>query len=98
MGKNELIPLLGAEDNGRDSNVKYSPRPSPKKSPKGTSTLGVVSPSQYILSTNFFRWYISSDESVNQMWVMIPGPGSSRIVKVSPGATLLESSFPPEGS
>src|ERR1700720_1844254 len=98
MGKYEFTPWFGAEDKGRASNVKYSPRPSPKKSPMGASTLGVVSPSQYILSTNFFRWYISSDESVNQMWVMIPGPGSSRIVKVSPGAMLLESSFPPEWS
>src|ERR1700739_4120404 len=95
MGKNEFTAWFGAADNGTASNVKYSPSPIPKKSPIGASTLGVASPSQYIRSTNFFRWYISSDEHVNHTCVITTGPAWSRIVKVSPGEIVRKSSLPP---
>src|SRR5882672_8796999 len=45
----------------------YSPRFRPKKSPMGASTLGVASPSQYIRSTSFLRWYFSCEAMVTQM-------------------------------
>src|SRR5271170_5341760 len=86
IGKNEFTARLGAAERGKASNVKYSPNPNPKKSPIGASTLGVASSSQYIRSTIFFKWYASSDENVNQICVISPGPASSKIVSVSPGA------------
>src|SRR5882724_4583856 len=71
-------------------------KPVPKKSPIGTSTLGSVSPSQYIRSTNSRKWNGLGELMVNQMCRMEPAPLISASVAVDPAFSGTQSALPPE--
>src|SRR6266403_4136303 len=72
--------------------------PVPKKSPMGTSTLGSVSPSQYIRSTSSRKWNGLGELMVNQMCRMEPAPLISASVAVDPAFSGTQSALPPERS
>src|SRR5882762_575878 len=72
--------------------------PVPKKSPIGTSTLGSVSPSQYIRSTSSRKWKGLGESIVNQICRTEPAPCISASVTVDLDFTSTQSALPPERS
>src|SRR3569833_1671482 len=56
---------------------------------------GEDSPSHQARRTRFLRCIWSLELMVNQMWVMTPGPFTSRRVRDAPGSTGRKSALPP---
>ena len=77
IGKKQFSARSGPTAKGIEWYRKYSPNPRPKKSPRGASTLGFDSPSQYIRKTSAFNSSPLSFVSVIQIWVISAGPESS---------------------
>src|SRR3990172_7476086 len=99
MGNQQFsaLPSSGLAWRGSETKLRRIPKPRPKKSPSGTSTLGLASPSQKIRSTvaQSSRGSAGSEASVHHTCFTQPAPSSSPRSWVAPGSIVTKSALPP---